>query len=77
MANEESTDEVRRDDPFQQLKEWILLRERAVKAELRLLVIGTIIANQALDHISVPSTVTVGAVILFAVKGLAVLRSGG
>jgi hypothetical protein len=53
---------------FEQMKDWILLRERALKAELRLLVLGTILANQVFDRVSIPTEVTVSAIALIGGK---------
>lgn len=38
------------------LKEWVDLKLRAFRSEMRLLVIASVAGNQVLSHLSLPST---------------------
>lgn len=49
---------------------WVDLKFKAFRAEVRLLVVVTLLANQVFAHITIPSEVTVGALSIFLGKVL-------
>jgi hypothetical protein len=49
---------------------WVDLKLKAFRAEVRLLVVLSLLANQVFAHIQIPSGLTAGAAILVGLKVL-------
>ena len=52
---------------------WVDLKLKAFRAEVRLLVVVSLLANQVFAHVEIPSSITAGALIAVVLK-VALLR---
>ena len=63
-----SEDDTKDNRPAIVTEPWVDLKLKAFRAEVRLLVVLSLLANQVFAHVSVPTELTVGAVAAIVAK---------